>query len=29
MLAAQSQVEGMPLVSGDPVFRTFGTAILW
>ncbi|HKM88612.1 MAG TPA: type II toxin-antitoxin system VapC family toxin [Xanthobacteraceae bacterium] len=29
MLAAQSQVEGMPLVSADPVFRGFGTAVMW
>jgi PIN domain nuclease of toxin-antitoxin system len=29
MLAAQSQIEGIPLVSADPVFRAFGTAIIW
>jgi PIN domain nuclease of toxin-antitoxin system len=29
MLAAQAQVEGIPLVSVDPVFRTFGTFLLW
>jgi PIN domain nuclease of toxin-antitoxin system len=29
MLAAQSQVEGIPLLSADPVFQTFGTAVIW
>jgi PIN domain nuclease of toxin-antitoxin system len=29
MLAAQSIVEGIPLVSADPVFRSFGTAVMW
>ena len=29
MLAAQSQVEGIPLVSADPVFRSFGTSVIW
>jgi PIN domain nuclease of toxin-antitoxin system len=29
MLAAQSQIEGMPLMTGDPVFATFGTRVLW
>lgn len=29
MLAAQSQTEGMPLVTADPAFRTFGTQVLW
>jgi PIN domain nuclease of toxin-antitoxin system len=29
LLAAQSQIEKMPLVSTDPVFRKFGTAVLW
>jgi PIN domain nuclease of toxin-antitoxin system len=29
MLAAQSQVEGIPLVSADPVFRAFGTSLVW
>ncbi|HEX5243418.1 MAG TPA: type II toxin-antitoxin system VapC family toxin [Tepidisphaeraceae bacterium] len=29
MLAAQSQVEGMPLVTADPVFKAFGTKVIW
>jgi len=29
MLAAQSQIENMPLVTADPVFRAFGTNVLW
>lgn len=29
MLAAQSQVERIPLVSADPVFRSFGTEVIW
>ena len=29
MLAAQSQIEGMALVTADPVFRTFGTKVIW
>lgn len=29
MLAAQSAIEGVPLVSIDPVFRQFGTQVLW
>jgi PIN domain nuclease of toxin-antitoxin system len=29
ILAAQSQVEGIPLVSADPVFRAFGMAVMW
>jgi PIN domain nuclease of toxin-antitoxin system len=29
MLAAQSQVEGVPLVSADPVFRAFGISLVW
>jgi PIN domain nuclease of toxin-antitoxin system len=29
MLAAQSQVEGVPLVTADPAFRAFGTSVLW
>lgn len=29
MLAAQAQTEGMPLVTADPVFRAFGTQVLW
>jgi PIN domain nuclease of toxin-antitoxin system len=29
MLAAQSQVEGIPLLSADPVFRSLGTSVIW
>ena len=29
MLAAQSQIERMPLVTADPVFKTFGTKVIW
>jgi PIN domain nuclease of toxin-antitoxin system len=29
ILAAQSQIEGIPLVSADPVFRAFGIAVMW
>lgn len=29
LLAAQSQIEGIPLVSADPVFRLFGTMVMW
>jgi PIN domain nuclease of toxin-antitoxin system len=29
MLAAQAQVEDIPLVSADPVFRAFDVRILW
>ena len=29
MLAAQSQIEGMPLVTADPVFKAFGTQVIW
>jgi PIN domain nuclease of toxin-antitoxin system len=29
MLAAQAQIENVPLVTADPVFRTFGTRVLW
>lgn len=29
MLAAQSQVESVPLVTADPAFRSFGTAVIW
>ena len=29
MLAAQAQIEGIPLVSADPVFRSFGTPVIW
>lgn len=29
MLAAQSQLEDMPLVTADPAFRAFGTKVVW
>jgi len=29
MLAAQSSIEGMPLVTADPVFKAFGTKVIW
>jgi PIN domain nuclease of toxin-antitoxin system len=29
MLAAQSQVDGVPLVTADPIFRSFGTLTMW
>jgi hypothetical protein len=29
MLAAQSQIEGIPLVTADPVFKSFGTKVIW
>jgi PIN domain nuclease of toxin-antitoxin system len=29
LLAAQAQIEGIPLVSADPVFRSFGTPVIW
>ena len=29
MLAAQAQVEGIPLVTADPVFRSLGVRVLW
>jgi PIN domain nuclease of toxin-antitoxin system len=29
MLAAQSAVEGLPLVTADPAFKTFGTRVIW
>jgi PIN domain nuclease of toxin-antitoxin system len=29
MLAAQAQIEAIPLVTADPAFRTFGTQVLW
>ena len=29
MLAAQAQTEGIPLVTADPAFRSFGTLTLW
>ena len=27
--AAQSRVEGIPLMTGDPVFRAFGVEVVW
>lgn len=29
MLAAQSQIEGMPIVTADSAFREFGTPVIW
>jgi PIN domain nuclease of toxin-antitoxin system len=29
MLAAQSRLENAPLVTADPVFKAFGTDVLW
>src|SRR5271166_6223555 len=29
MLAAQSQLENIPLVTADPVFKAFGTRVIW
>jgi PIN domain nuclease of toxin-antitoxin system len=29
MLAAQSQLENLPLVTTDPAFRVFGTEVVW
>ncbi len=29
ILAAQSQVEGVPLVTADPAFHVFGTSVIW
>jgi PIN domain nuclease of toxin-antitoxin system len=29
MLAAQSEIEQMPLVTADPAFRAFGTKTIW
>lgn len=29
MLAAQAQVEAVPLVTADPAFGAFGTGVLW
>lgn len=29
LLAAQSQIDGLPLVTADPVFRAFGTSVMW
>jgi len=29
MLAAQAQVEGIPLATVDPIFEQFGVSVLW
>jgi len=29
MLAAQAQIEGVPLVSADPIFSEFGVPVIW
>jgi PIN domain nuclease of toxin-antitoxin system len=29
LLAAQSQIEGLPLVSADTIFRRFGLTVMW
>jgi PIN domain nuclease of toxin-antitoxin system len=29
MLAAQSEIEQMPLVTADPAFKAFGTTVIW
>ena len=29
MLAAQAQIENVPLVTADPAFQEFGTRVLW
>jgi PIN domain nuclease of toxin-antitoxin system len=29
MLAAQAQIEAVPLITADPAFRGFGTRVLW
>jgi PIN domain nuclease of toxin-antitoxin system len=29
MLAAQSEIEGVPLITGDRVLRTFGVPVVW
>jgi PIN domain nuclease of toxin-antitoxin system len=29
MLAAQAQVEGLPLLTGDPAFAEFGVQVIW
>jgi PIN domain nuclease of toxin-antitoxin system len=29
LLAAQSQIEGVPLLTADPVFHAFGTTVMW
>ncbi|MGQ9366842.1 type II toxin-antitoxin system VapC family toxin [Azospirillum sp. ST 5-10] len=29
MLAAQSRIESMPLITNDPVFQSFGVVVIW
>jgi hypothetical protein len=29
MLAAQSEIEQMPLITADLAFRAFGTTVIW
>jgi PIN domain nuclease of toxin-antitoxin system len=29
ILIAQSRVEGLPVVTKDPVFREYGVAVIW
>jgi PIN domain nuclease of toxin-antitoxin system len=29
MLAAQSEIEGLSLITADPIFSAFGTHVLW
>jgi PIN domain nuclease of toxin-antitoxin system len=29
MLAAQAQIENIPLVTADPAFRAFDVRVLW
>ena len=29
MLIAQAQIEGLPVITRDPVFRRYGAEVLW
>jgi PIN domain nuclease of toxin-antitoxin system len=29
MLAAQAQIENVPLITADPAFKAFGTRVIW
>ena len=29
ILAAQSQIEAMPLITADPAFKAFGMKVIW
>jgi PIN domain nuclease of toxin-antitoxin system len=29
VLAAQSEIQGMPLITADPIFQSFGTQVMW